>query len=31
MPGQIIYKAYKKNGCEGHRNTLCKAVYNAIF
>lgn len=31
MPGQVIFKAYKKDGCQGHRNTLCKAIYNAIF
>jgi len=24
-------KAYTKEGCEGHRNTLCKAIYNSVF
>lgn len=26
-----MFKAYKKDGCVGHRNTLCKAIYNAVF
>ena len=31
MMGQTMFKAYKKDGCLGHRNTLCKAIYNAVF
>lgn len=27
----IIFKTYKKDQCIGHRNTLCKAIYNMIF
>jgi hypothetical protein len=31
MMGEVMYKAYTKEGCEGHRNTFCKAIYNSIF
>ncbi len=31
MMKDVIFKAYKKDGCIGHRNTFCKAIYNTIF
>ncbi len=31
MMGQVMFKAYNKDGCIGHRNTLCKAIYNSLF
>ena len=31
MGKEVFDKPYSKQGCVANRNTLCKAVYNAVF
>lgn len=31
MHKDVCFKPYSKAGCIGNRNTICKAIYNAMF